>query len=95
MDTWRTSAKTWLASEHDGQEEAAEQAFARAVQALPRVGPRADFTDRVVGAVWSAERRRRRTVRWAQGVAALLVVAVGFAVGFAAVDDVGAWLATT
>lgn len=95
MDMWRPDAERWLASEHEGQEDAAEAAFAQAFQALPRIEPRADFADRVVSAVWRVERRRHRAVQWAQGAAALLVMAAGLAIGYAAIDYAGAWMATT
>lgn len=94
MDTWRTDAERWLASEQEGQEDVAEAAFAQTFQALPRIEPSADFADRVVAAVWHAHGRRQRRRRWAQRIAALLVIAVGLAIGYTAIDYVDGSMAT-
>jgi hypothetical protein len=92
MDPWRRDAEQWLASEQQGQDDAAEEAFTRVFQALPRIEPRADFADRVVRGVWLAERRRRRTGQLARIAAVLLVTVAGVAIGYAAIDYTGTWI---
>jgi hypothetical protein len=92
MDPWRRDAEQWLASEQEGQDDAAERAFTRVFQALPRIEPRADFADRVVRAAWLAERRRRRTGQLARLAAVLLVAVTGVAIGYAAIDYTGTWI---
>jgi hypothetical protein len=86
-------AEQWLVSEQQGHDDAAEAAFARVFQALPRIEPRADFVDRVIMATWVAERRRRRTQRLARSAAVLLVALAGAAIGYGAVDMSGGWVA--
>lgn len=85
MEDPRPDIDRWLASEHEGEDAAAEQAFARVLQGLPRIEPRADFSDRVVTLAWQLERRRRRTVRVALVAAALFVAAAGISIGYLAV----------
>jgi len=93
MDMWRRDAKQWLANEQEGQDDAAEGAFARVFRVLPRIEPTVNFADRVVRAAWLAERRRRRTSRLAQVAAVLLVTVAGAAIGYAAIEYAGGWMA--
>jgi hypothetical protein len=93
MDMWRRDAEQWLANEQEGQDDAAEGAFARVFQVLPRIEPRSNFADRVVRATCLAESRRRRTSRLAQVTAVLLVTVAGAAIGYATVEYAGTWMA--
>jgi hypothetical protein len=92
MDLWRRDAEEWLASEQEGQDDAAEGALTRVFQALPRIEPRADFADQVVRAAWRVKGSRRPTRRLAQLAAALLVTVAGVAIGYAALDYAGTWI---
>jgi len=93
MDMRRRDIEQWLMSERAGADDAAEGAFARIVQALPRIEPRADFVDRVGRAVWLAEQHRRRAAQRARLTVGLLVTCAGLAIGIAAIDYLGLWIA--
>jgi hypothetical protein len=89
----RDNLERWLASEHQGDDDIAEAAFARAVQTLPRIEARPGFADRVVALAWRLERRRRMTVRLAWLAACLLLGAGASSVAYAVLAPRAAWLA--
>jgi len=69
----------WLAAEAAGDEERAEDAFAAAVSALPRLAPDPGFATRVVCAVVPAPARRWG---WVPSAAAAIAIAIaGMTVG--------------
>ena len=98
MNKWRQDVERWLASEHASEndpEEKAVQAFAQVFQALPRLDADPEFADRVVRAVWRAERHRRLTHRLVHVAALLLVTLGGITIGYGAIDYAGGWLPRT
>lgn len=67
----------WLRAEETGQEDLAENAFARLIAELPSVEPSSAFVDRAVQAAWQARSRRRLVTRLAWVAAALSVAVAG------------------
>lgn len=86
----------WLRYEGaDGEEAAAEAAFARALAALPAVQAGGDFVERTVHAGWRAGVRRRRILVLSRAVALLLFAAAGGLLASAVLGSGGAWAVRT
>src|SRR5687768_5264602 len=83
MERTRIEIERWLAAEAAGDEAAAEAAFGAATHRLPRLAPRAGFSQRVAWAVRPEPARARVRVPWAErlGLAAALSLA-GLAAAF-------------
>lgn len=69
--------RQWLQAEQNGEDELAEQMFARVMTGLPGIQPSAAFVTRTVQLAWRARVRRRRTTRVAYAAVALLVTIIG------------------
>ena len=85
-----TDIDAWLAIEERQDDEAAEAAFARAVESLPPAPVSRQVIDRIVLAVQGAARHDRRLLGWAQTLAAVFVLVVGAATALGAVEYAGA-----
>ena len=94
MSQWRTHTETWLSSEQQGLDDAADEAFAHVFAALPAVEPSVGFVPRAVDAAWRARGRRRRAI----ALAGLAVSVAGAGTAGAAAYGVlgmAGWLLTT
>jgi len=65
----------WLDAEGDGEDDAADAAFAQLFTAVPRVEATPAFIERTVVATWQWRTRRRRLVAFGWAAAVALVVA--------------------
>ena len=77
----RKALEQWLAAEQDGEDDAADTAFAQLFSAMPRVEPAPAFVQQAVTAAWRWRARRRRLMVFG-AVAAALLVGVGTVVAF-------------
>ena len=79
----RQDFERWLDAEESGQDEAADQAFARVFAAVPKVEPTPMFVQQAVAGAWQWRARRRRLVAsgWA---AAMVLVTTGAVAAFVA-----------
>jgi len=77
----RKQLEHWLAEEANGQEDAADEAFAHLFTVVPKVQPKPAFVEQAVTAArrWRARRRRLVAFAWA---ATILLVAVGVVLAF-------------
>ena len=91
----RDDLDRWLAAERDGRDGGAELAFARVLQAVPRVNAGPAFVDRVAGAAWRARRRRRLLLRGARLAASAAAAAAGLVLAYIAVVRGGTWAVHT
>ena len=91
----RDDVDRWLAAERGGLDGGAELAFARVLQAMPRVAAGPAFVDRVAGEAWRARRRRRLVLRAARLVASAAAGAAGLVLGYLAVVRGGTWAVHT
>ena len=71
----RTELERWLAAEESGQDDAADQAFARVFAAVPKVEPAPAFVQQAVAAAWLWRARRRRLIAFSWAATIFLVVA--------------------
>lgn len=90
----REQLERWLLSEDEGQDDAADQAFAHLFAAVPKVEAGPAFVQRTVAEVWRRRARRRRILAlgWA---AAVIAAAGGVAVASVAAAPASAWAVKT
>jgi hypothetical protein len=95
MTDRESDVERWLANEQQGEDNAAEAAFAQLFASLPRVEPGPAFVQQTVLAVWKSRARRRRFVIAAQ-IAASIAIGIGcVGVAYAAMAFGGAAVITT
>jgi hypothetical protein len=79
----RTQLDAWLKAEQEGEDDAADAAFAHLFAAVPKVQPRSVFVEQAVITAWRWRERRRWVLSVAWTAAAALVVAAAVTVVFA------------